>query len=242
MRKLITFAIAVLCLACCSQVGAQTTYNWLTEGNDGNQNLDANFAQQHMRFAVPASNTTTANIVTSRYTGCATNVIDTVEVTSGAPPQVGEYAQSSGGFQPYISEIIQVTQNSDGSYDIVLNLLTCEGFPVRSGVEQIGPALVLNLWFSGRNGTGPQPGETCLPTSSTVSADFLDSNGVLQTLTSDAGSVACTTSGNYYTNLVVTGTLSGTASNGQVFTGVPFTISSKRGRYGWYAQSAQWTL
>lgn len=240
MRKLITFAIAVLGLACCSQVGAQTTYDWLTEGNDGNQNLDANFAQQHMRFAVPASNATTANIITSRDTGCATDIIDTVQVTSGAPPQVGEYAQSSGGFQPYISEIIGVTQNSDGSYDIVLNRLTCEGFPVRMGVEQIGPPLIYNLYFSGRNGIGPQPGETCL-SSSVVSADFLDSNGVLQTLTSDAGSVACTTSGSY-PNLVVTGTFNGTASNGQIFTGVPFTISNRSGRYGWYALSAQWTL
>lgn len=242
MKKL--FAVAVLVLAPFCTLG-QTTYTWTVGGNPLNRaNQDANYAQQHFRFAMPAtSNATSANIITSRDTGCATNVIDTVQVTSGPAPQVGEYAQATGGFQPYIAEIIHVTDNGSNTYDIVLNLLTCEGFPVRSGVEQIGPPLVYDIWLNGRNGTGPLPGESCLPGQSTVSADFLDNNGVFQTLTSDAGSVTCTTSSQKIgtiTYLVTTGSFDGTASNGQRFTGVTFSFMNQPARYGWNVVSATW--
>ena len=238
MRKLITFAIAVVGLAFACTSRAQT-YTWTVEGKS--MNGDANYAQQHLRFVMPASNATQANIVTSRNTHLG--VVDTVSVTAGPAPQVGEYAQSSGGIQPYIAEIINVVQNADGTYDITLQLFNDWGFPVRSGVEQIGPPLSFDIWLNGRNGIGPQPGESCLPGQSTVSADFLDSNGVLQTLTSDAGSVTCTTSSEKIgtiTYLVTSGSFNGTASNGQVFTGVTFSFINQPGRYGWYVQSASW--
>lgn len=239
-NRLIALALLILLGAC--SLRAQTTYTWKPSENGGLQ--DANFAQQHLRFAMPAvTNATTATIITSQDSGCATNVIDTVQVTAGPAPQVGEYAQATGGFQPYISEIIDVTSDGSNTYDIMLNLLTCEGFPVRTGTEQIGPPLSYDIWLSGQNGIGPQPGEHCLSAQSTVSADFLDANGVFQTLTSDAGSVSCTTSTqiiNGVSYLVTAGTFNGTASNGQHYTGVTFSFNNQRGRYGWYVQSASW--
>lgn len=218
------------------------TYNWTVEGNPLNRmNQDANYAQQHLRFVMPASDATGANIVASRNTSLG--VVDTVSVTAGPAPQVGEYAQASGGIQPYIAEIINAVQNADGTYDITLKLFNDWGFPVRSGVEQIGPPLFYDIWLNGRNGTGPLPAESCLPAQSTVSADFLDSNGFFQTLTSDAGSVTCTTSSQKIgtiTYLVTTGSFNGTASNGQVFTGVAFTFNNEGARYGWNVVSAGW--
>jgi hypothetical protein len=71
---------------------------------------------------------------------------------------------------------------------------------------------------------------------------FLDSNGVLQTALSNSNTVTCSNStpdGGY--TIVTTGSFSGTATNGLPFTAT-FTKTVHQGRYGWYAQSAQWSV
>ena len=241
MRKLITFAITVLGLAallCTPRANAQT-YKWAVKGNQSYQ--EGVSGGSYLTQTVPGI-VTSANIVTSRDTGCDTEIIDTISVTSGPAPLIGEYAQASGGFQPQISEIVNVVQNPDGSYDITLNRFTCEGFPVRSGVESIGPAMHWYLFFD----THVQPYSKCDSGKSSVTAGFLDASGNLQSAPSASGTVTCSLAsvkqpnGVYY--LVATVNFSGTARTGQAFTATA-TINSEQGYRGFeYAQSATWTI
>ena len=114
--------------------------------------------------------------------------------------------------------------------------LYLKGFTDKQGAT-VGPAFHYFLHFNGTNGNA----RTC-DSQSSVTAGFLDVNGNLQSAPSASGTVSCSNTspdGGYTT--ITNGTFSGTTSSGQPFT-ASFDIVNKNGKYGRYAQSAQWSL
>jgi hypothetical protein len=221
-------------LICTSSVSAQT-YSWNGGGFAG-YDRDGSFGNT-IQFTAPAS-VSTINITASKpENGCATDIVDTYTVTSGPVLQVGEWIDVPVGAQPGLFKIIDLGTDTNGNSTLTLPALTCFATP-QTGNATAGPGFTYFLYFDSGNGAG----STCDSSKSSATAGFLDSNGVLQSAPSATGTVTCSntsTDGGY--TVVTTGQFSGTASNGQAFT-VSFTITNRNGRYGRYAQSAQWTV
>lgn len=128
-------------------------------------------------------------------------------------------------------QIIDVGTDSQGNPTFTLSDYNCESGP-HSGTATIGPALNYYLHFT----------SGACDNQSSVTAGFLDVNGVLQSAPSATGTVSCSTtlSNGGYAH-VTKGTFSGTDSTGHAFT-ASFTTTDWNGRFGRYAQSAQWTI
>lgn len=233
MRKLISFAIAVLGLLACQSSASAQTYDW----NGGPYNQDANYASRSMRLTVNAL-VTTVNVTASHPE--SQDTVDTYTLASGPAPQVGEWAQVGGAMRGRF-QIVDLGTDANGNPTMTLAEWTDWSVP-NSGTATIGPALAYSLYFNGPNGQGVGPTATCDPANSSITAGFLDSNGNLQSAPSGSGTVTCSNSTpDRGITIITTGTFSGTASNGLAFTAT-FTITNKRGRYGLNAQSVQWTL
>lgn len=221
----VTAAVAVLGFAC--TLSAQT-YTW-SGGGFAAYDRDT-VSGNPLYLTVPASTTVVNIIASSDNTKPCGDSVNSYTLISGPVPQIGEYAQVLGipaGF----FKIIDVGTDGNGNPTFTLADYNCESGP-HSGAATIGPAFNYYLHFT--NGA--------CDSLSHVTAGFLDTNGVLQSVLSTTGSVTCSTTladGGY--QHVTSGSFSGTGSDGLVHT-VTFTTTDQNGRFGRYAQSAQCTV
>jgi hypothetical protein len=224
VKRILAVAIALLACACSSR--AQNTYTWDT-GGFAPYDRDT-VSGNPLSLTVPA-NVTVVNITASTDdTSPCGDSVNSYSLTSGPAPQIGEWAQVQGipaGF----FKIIDVGTDAEGNPTFTLSDYNCESGP-HSGTAFIGPSFNYYLHFT----SGVCDGR------SSVTAGFFDANGVLQSAPSATGSVTCsTTSPDGGFTHVTKGSFSGTDSTGQPFTAT-FTVTDKNGRFGRYAQSAQW--
>ena len=235
MKTLLNIAVALIgLLICTSSVNAQT-YSWNGGGWAG-YDRDGSYGRT-LQFTAPASVSTIKITASQPENGCATDIVDTYTVTSGPELQVGEWIDVPVGGQPGLFKIIDLGTDTNGNSTLTLAALTCFAVP-QTGNATAGPGFTYFLYFDNGNGAG----STCDSSQSSATAGFLDSDVILQRAPSATGTVTCSnesTDGGY--TVVTKGQFSGTASNGQSFT-VNFTITNRNGRYGRYAQSAQWTV
>jgi hypothetical protein len=224
VKRILAVAIALLAAAWSSR--AQATYTW-DAGGFFSYTRDT-VSGNPLTLTVPAD-VAVVNIIasTDNTTPCGDSV-NTYSLTSGPAPQIGEYAQVQGipaGF----FKIIDVGTDAEGNPTFTLSDYNCESGP-HSGTASIGPAFNYYLHFTGG----------LCDSRSSVTAGFFDETGTLQSAPSATGSVTCsTTSPDGGFTHVTKGSFSGTDSTGQPFTAT-FTVTDRNGRFGRYAQSAQW--
>lgn len=225
-------SLSLLFLLAVSLAAQGTTYNWT--GGFAAYDRDGSFSNT-LSLTVPAA-VTTVNITASRLeNGCDSYIVDTYTITSGPALQIGEYAQVQG-VPAGMFQILDLGTDADGNSTMTLGAKSCDSGP-NSGTATVGPGFHYFLHFTGGNGS-----LGVCDSQSAIIAGFLDANGILQSAPSASGNVACSNSspdGGY--TVITTGSFSGTDSTGQPFT-ASFTLTNRNGRYGRYAQSAQWSL
>lgn len=241
LKTLLIAALLALSASTAPAQSSSTNYAW-ANGGFSSYDLDGTFSRHTLALFVP-DGASTVNITSSYLeSGCNSNTVITYTLQAGRALEVGEAIQFGyPSAWPGIATILELGTDAQGNATATTSQITCFAHPV-AGTASAGPALGWHLYFDGPNGTGPAAGERCDAGQSAVTAGFFDESGALQSAQSASSTVACSLStpdGGY--TLVAAGAFSGTASNGQAFTAT-FSVTQRRGRYGWYAQTAQWTV